>query len=89
MGFDWASVIKPNRSSVNAQDLDGFEDVLGFALPDDYRDFLLRFNGGRVVVEHKFRVPEIPFDLGMEYFSPFKALSLPTSLASVDRLFEC
>src|SRR5262245_37653867 len=73
MNIDWSTIVEGNQSPLKTQDLIRLEERLGVSLPSDYRQFLLRFNGGRVVVEHKLSVPETPFDLGVEYLSPLTA----------------
>ncbi len=75
MDFDWSYVVRPSGTSVRSEELLRFEEALGFDLPDDYRNFLLTFNGGEVVVEHDIWVPEVPFELGVDHFSPFTAPS--------------
>src|SRR2546422_204645 len=75
MHFDWSRVLKPSGDPARSERLMEFEGRIGFDLPDDYRNFLLKFNGGRVVVEHDIRTPDIPFDLGVDYLFPLSAQS--------------
>jgi hypothetical protein len=65
MNFDWSLIIKPNKPANSFNDIQLFEDTLGFELPEDYRNFLWESNGGRVTVENKIEVPDIPFDLNV------------------------
>lgn len=39
--------LEESGKSINEQDLANFETSIGYQLPKDYRDFLLRHNGGR------------------------------------------
>lgn len=73
MSFDWSYIVKANKTSIRSEDLQRFEQSLGFEFPEDYRDFLLRFNGGRVIIEHDIWVPGSPFELGVDYFTPLTA----------------
>jgi hypothetical protein len=73
--FDWSNIIRRNPQSISAKDLREFETNIGFDLPQDYRDFLLRFNGGQVLIDHEIRVVQSPFALGVNYFLPFTAPS--------------
>ena len=73
MSFDWSDIVKPNDSWASFNDIQHFEDDLGFDFPDDYRIFLQEHNGGEVIVEHKFRVPEIPYDLTVSSFMQLTA----------------
>ena len=75
MNFNWSSVVKSNRARVSSEQIRLFEVSLGFGLPSDYRDFLEKFNGGRVFVEHDFRVRDVPFDLAVNSFLPLTAPS--------------
>jgi hypothetical protein len=59
MEFDWSSVIRPSGISISFEQLRLFEAELGCTLPEDYRAFLLRFNGGQIVVDHSINVPEL------------------------------
>jgi hypothetical protein len=75
MNFDWSRVVNPSGPSVRPEQLEEFEAVLGFDLPKDYRNFLLKFNGGKVVVDHDIEVRELPFELGVHYLLPLTASS--------------
>jgi hypothetical protein len=75
MSFDWPSIIKPSGYSTTLREVELFEVQLGFTLPDDYKDFLLRTNGGKVIVEHTIEVPELSADVFVHYFYPLSAAS--------------
>jgi hypothetical protein len=52
---------------VSEADLAAFEATLGYPLPDDYRDFLLRYNGGRpsvIMVTARDDDPTVPYAHG-------------------------
>src|SRR5215831_4403730 len=52
---------------VSEADLAAFEATLGYPLPDDYRDFLLRYNGGRpsvIAVTGRDDDPTVPYAHG-------------------------
>ena len=70
MSFDWAQVIRPCLVKPTAAELDGFEEAIGFALPIDYRDFMLAFNGGTVLVEHDIHVPALSCEVFVSNFLP-------------------
>lgn len=53
MAFDWSQVIKPSGAPATKGEIIQFEQELGFGLPDDYWEFLLEYNGGRVICEHE------------------------------------
>ena len=75
MDFDWSTILTTSGSLVRSEDLRRFEDDIGFDLPDDYRNFLLRFNGGRVIVEHHLWAPELDSHLLVNYLSPLTSPS--------------
>ncbi len=75
MSFDWLKILKPIGNPPTPQDIIEFEEIVGLDLPDDYRNFLMAFNGGEIMIEHDIRVPGIPFDLGVWYFWPLSAPS--------------
>ena len=70
MSFDWSYIIEPSERKTDAEMVRQFEEALEFDLPQDYRDFLLQLNGGRVLFSNTFRISEIPFDLGVSYIYP-------------------
>src|SRR5205809_5753121 len=75
MGFDWTCVVTTSGIRVHSEDLHRFEEAIGFDLPDDYRSFLLKFNGGEVIVDHDIRLPGIAFNIGVNYLFPLTAPS--------------
>jgi hypothetical protein len=68
MSFDWHKVIKPTGDPPPLAEVSRFEESIGLDLPCDYRDFLLKFNGGEVITEHDIGLAETPFVLGVESF---------------------
>jgi len=70
MAFDWSSVVKPRGIPATPHELGRFEDVLGFALPNDYRRFLLTTNGGKILPEHEIRVPALACSIFVNYLLP-------------------
>lgn len=70
MSFDWSRIVQPSRTRSCAEDVQRFEEALGFPLPTDYREFLREFNGGTVILDHDIRVPEAGFGLRVAYFYP-------------------
>jgi len=76
MDFDWSTLVSRNAKSANNEDLQRFEAELGFELPEDYREFLLAFNGGRVFLDHDINLLQPPYDgLLVNYFLPLSAPS--------------
>jgi hypothetical protein len=52
----WQRVLRPSGAEVFERDVEQFEAELGFSLPEDYRNFMLSFNGGRVLVDHDIQI---------------------------------
>jgi hypothetical protein len=75
MHFNWSKIVLPSLTSANPADLQKFEAGLEYDLPNDYRDFLLEINGGKVLVEHEIKVPDTPFGLGVDFLLPLTATS--------------
>jgi hypothetical protein len=73
MDFDWSCLVSRNLTTVSSEDLQQFEGLLGYTLPDDYRNFLLQFNGGKVNVDHDIPLQGEYSNLYVNYFSPFPA----------------
>jgi len=59
-------ITKPNERTDRAN-VDGFETVIGKKLPDDYREFLFNFNGGRPE-SNEFSVPAQKSAAGINLF---------------------
>lgn len=70
MNFEWSQVVQPNSERVSIETIDRFEKSVGFAFPDDYRQFMLEFNGGKVTVEHDIHVPDFSCDVYVTDFLP-------------------
>lgn len=70
MKFDWSSHLKPSGSLPSLSQLQLFEADLGFFLPDDYREFLLTLNGGKVLVDHDIFVSELYCDVSLNCLWP-------------------
>jgi hypothetical protein len=75
VSFDWHKVIKPVGNPPSLAEVSRFEESIGLDLPDAYRDFLLKFNGGEVITDHDIRLPESPFIFGVWSFWPLTASS--------------
>src|SRR5437868_2255405 len=45
---DLISIMENKGPSISIEALSDFEKMIGYALPSDYREFLIRCNGGRV-----------------------------------------
>jgi hypothetical protein len=56
---------------LNESDLDGFEKTIGYDLPSDYRQFLLKYNGAKPVPDF-FQVPGWQYE--ESYVSQLKGL---------------
>lgn len=52
MNRNWARIVNPSGISITETELQNFEAELRFLLPSDYRNFLLKINGGAVTVDH-------------------------------------
>jgi SMI1 / KNR4 family (SUKH-1) len=72
---DWPSIVKPTGLPIDTQQVQSFESELGYKLPEDFRDFLLNFNGGVVVVDHDIYSPALSCDLGVNSFLPLTEAS--------------
>jgi hypothetical protein len=57
----WQDVIRKFHSDLNLSDLESFEVEIGATLPKDYRDFLIRFNGGKILFDSEFPISEPPY----------------------------
>jgi len=66
----WAGVLRPSGRECPIGLLQSFERDLGTSFPDDYRDFLITHNGGRVIVDHRIPLPEAGFDIQLCHLSP-------------------
>jgi SMI1 / KNR4 family (SUKH-1) len=56
----WHDLIKPSGRPISLKDIEAFEADIGYTFPDDYRQFLLAYNGGTVVFEHDIPIPDMP-----------------------------
>lgn len=57
----WQDVIRKVNSDLDLADLDSFEGEIGATLPEDYREFLVRFNGGPILFDSEFPISEPPY----------------------------
>jgi hypothetical protein len=71
----WADIIAANETKIVASELRVFQENIGYQLPEDYVEFLLNFNGGRVTREHEIFVTKISCHVGVDYFYPLSAPS--------------
>lgn len=55
-----------------------FEADLGWSLPEDYRDFLLQFNGGSVFLEHDIPIEDLNCAIDLHYLLPL--MTTPASI---------
>jgi hypothetical protein len=58
--FNWTCVLAPDKGTADQRLLERFEDDIGFELPADYRDFLIKYNGGEIKIEHEIFIRETP-----------------------------
>jgi len=49
MNTDWGNFVSSIGSEVSTEDVDSFENEMGYSLPSDYRRFIVTHNGGRVI----------------------------------------
>lgn len=59
--MNWQDVIRKVNPHLDLKDLDSFEVEVGAMLPEEYREFLVRFNGGAILFESEFPIPEPPY----------------------------
>lgn len=69
----WKNIVRPSGFPVSENKIKDFENSIGFDLPADYRNFLLRFNGGKVIQNHEIYVPEFSSQIAIAIydFLPF------------------
>jgi len=70
MAFDWKNIITPSGVTTSYNEIKQLEAEIGFILPSDYREFLLKYNGGPVVFEHDIPVPALSCDVCVKYLYP-------------------
>lgn len=71
--MNWLDIILPSNVFCDAQVLQKFECDIGCRLPSDYRDFLLKYNGGKITAEHNLQATICGYDeeeLGLSYLLP-------------------
>lgn len=53
--------------SINQEEVLNFESEIGFVLPDDYREFLIKYNGGIPEIKYStFTIDELKEDIGLQ-----------------------
>jgi hypothetical protein len=75
MYLEWSLILKPTGIPIRAEEIVAFEADLGVPLANDYRAFLLSFNGGKVVADHVIHLPTFPWPIAIHNLW---ALSVPT-----------
>jgi hypothetical protein len=85
MSITWNQLIKTHHPPLEEVHLKSFEEALGCRLPDDYREFMVALNGGRVQVEQSIRLPETGEEVG---FVNFFNLTEESGRGSVHREWE-
>jgi hypothetical protein len=68
----WKKILKPSGRDITMTAVKQFEDELGASMPNDYRDFILELNGGRVI-DHSISLPGTDFDTFVSYLLPLTA----------------
>lgn len=68
----WKDILTPSGRAITMIAVKGFEDELGAALPNDYREFILTLNGGRVV-DHSTPLPGTDINSMVSYLLPLTA----------------
>jgi hypothetical protein len=86
---NWEKIIQPYGGAATDEEVKRFEDEIGFELPDDYRRFLLTFNGGKIIPEHDIWIPEISCDIGVNYLWPLTTPSPSLGIVEARHLQEC
>ena len=71
---DWNEILKNSDVPAIEAEIKSFETEIGFGLPSDYRNFLLKFNGGKNLLPHLVPSEELGFEWGIEYFSDLSDL---------------
>lgn len=57
----WQDVIRKVNPDLDQKGLESLEGEMGAELPTDYREFLIRFNGGVILYDCEFPISEPPF----------------------------
>jgi hypothetical protein len=68
----WSELLSPSGLLATEQEIASFEARVGFALPGDYRAFLLRINGGAMIGWRSTSIPELD-DFGVSTLYPLSA----------------
>jgi hypothetical protein len=75
VNFDWSTIIKPTGIPVSSERLELFEGQLGCRLPQDYRAFILDYNGGKVTVDQGIQVPQLSCEVFVRNLLPLSKAS--------------
>ena len=73
--LDYAVIVRGTPPLPSSAQLRAFEKELGFTLPNDYFQFLLATNGGKVTREHQIPLQALGEDTCVDYFYPLSVAS--------------
>ena len=85
----WERLVHPSGAAVSATEIQEFEAELGFSLPEDYRNFLLTLNGGKVLVDHQLPVEGLFGAAFVHYLYPFSKPSPFLGIKEARKQQEC
>lgn len=85
----WQRVLRPSGAEVFERDVEQFEAELGFSLPEDYRNFMLSFNGGRVLVDHDIQIEGLFGGAFVHYLYPLSKPGFSPSIKQARKEQEC
>ena len=85
----WERIVQPSGAVISATEVQQFEAELGFSLPEDYRNFMLTLNGGKVLVDHDIPVEGLFGAAFVHYLYPFSKPSPFLGIKEARRQQEC
>lgn len=64
----WNEIVESSSIPCSEDDVGSFEESIGYCLPDDYKQFLLAVNGGKVKFQNAIRLPESRCEIQVDSF---------------------
>jgi hypothetical protein len=85
----WERIAHPSGVAVTPIEIQQFEAELGFSLPEDYRNFVLTLNGGKVLVDHELLLEGLFGAAFVHYLYPFSKPSPFIGIKEARKQQEC
>jgi hypothetical protein len=85
----WERIVHPSGVTVSSIEVEQFEAELGFPLPEDYRNFILTLNGGKVSIDHDIPVEGLFGAAFVHYLYPFSKPSPFLGIKEARKQQEC